>query len=135
MAKDIRLNLANPIDEDATHHIGFDSIDTLGADLNISSVKVYVFVSGVSGAPVYINDRDGITNTSGLVLTGDNEVDFAMSAADNPIVDIDAYGEISRDDIIEQHTIRFEIFYNGGNDKYYVHFIAKVLDLAHVPVP
>jgi hypothetical protein len=114
-------------EEDSSYNIKFDvhkvNEDGTTSALIPDSVKVYVMLPDASPT-VYINDRDGTTNTDGLDVT-DSRVLMHFSAADN-VITARATHAI---DGFEFHLVRFEIAYNGGTDKHYEEFLLPVKDL------
>lgn len=122
MLEKLIQEIKDPINEKTSYDFNLsDFIQIDNSTLTITNVKVYVFVTGDYDPPKYINGRDGTDNT-GLTLQ-DNIVSFHMSPADNPIAltDIKNY--------FEAHTVRFEVFYNSGDDKFYIEFELKIRNL------
>ena len=115
-------DIKEPINENTSYDFNLsDFIQTDSSTLTITNVKVYVFVTGDYDPPKYINGRNG-TNNTGLTLQN-NIVSFHMSPADNSIslIDVKNY--------YETHTVRFEVFYNSEDDKFYVEFELKIRNL------
>ncbi|KKM78933.1 hypothetical protein LCGC14_1355020 [marine sediment metagenome] len=79
-----------------------------GADettkLTPTAVKVYITEENTGNT---VNDRDGVTNTTGITIDQTNRVTFLLDALDNVIIDaVNSSG-------FEYHWVKLEITYGS----------------------
>lgn len=124
------IRFKDRIPENSSYDINFECMQLNGTDaLPLSDVKVYIMVAGHDNEGVWVNSRNGTSNT-GLVLQS-NEVSFHLLPADNAIVDRALYAKSG----CETHIIRFELIYDAGlgaSDKAWVEWWIEIFDMENV---
>ena len=102
-SKDTKIDII--VDDDSKMVRGFvvDAADS-STKLTVASVKVYITEENTGNT---VNDRDGVTNTTGITIDQTNRVTFLLDALDNVIIDT------VNSPTFEYHWVKLEITYDS----------------------